>query len=390
MKNINKWSSFLVVLFITFGLNVSAFAKTFQSSDFEGNWYAYGIEVDPTPPGQVYWLWGNTTVNESGDVTGTYHGPDGTSVPISGGQIALDPKGIISGYFTADELTSSIVNGKLDQSKTKGAAVSVGNDGTMDLLTFIKGGGTFTSSDIQGSWYQYVITIDIANERVYWAYGLLTIDGSGNATGNFTGPDGTMVSVSGSIFLNPDGILSGSATLLADGDSSTQTIVNGKLDQSKTNGTFVSLNSNDFSSMNIGYLVKSGGVFNQSDVQGNWYVYTMNIDPNTPAVYWAYGKVGIDALGNVKGSYIGPIGPKIKVTSTLQMDNEGLSTNGTFNFDTGDSGIVPSIKLDQGKTSMTGVGIITSGINTGTMSILQFYKESNLFSPAIPFLLLDQ
>jgi hypothetical protein len=387
MKKINKWSSFLFVLFLTSGLNVLGFAQTFQTSDFAGNWYAYSIEVDPTPPGAVYWFWGNTNVNESGDVSGTFYGPDGLGVAVSGGQITLDYKGVVSGYFSASGSTSSIVHGKMDPSKTKGTGVTIGSDGTMDLLTFIKGGGTFTSSDIQGGWYSYVMAID-ATGLVYWAYGLLNVDGSGKASGNFTAPNGTIVSVDGSIGLNPDGILSGSATLLADGDSSTQTLVHGKLDQSKTSGAFVSIDLDD-GSMNIAYLVKSGGVFKQSDTAGNWYVYTMNIDPTIPAVYWAYGKVGIDALGNMKGSYIGPLPPIVKVTSTLQMDNEGLST-GTFNFDTGDSGIVPSIKLDQGKTSMTGVGIITSGSSTGAMSILQFIKESNIAMPWVPLLLLDE
>jgi hypothetical protein len=376
-----------IVIFFTMTLSVPAFATVFRTSDFEGNWYAYSIEVDPTPPGLVYWIWGNVEANESGDVSGTYYGPDGSSVALSGGQIALDSKGIIGGYFTASELTTQIINGKMDPSKTKGVAVSVGGDNTMDLLTFIKGGGTFTSSDIQGSWYSYVMTIDATTGNIYWANGLLNVDSSGNATGDFTAPNGTIVSVSGSIGLNPDGILSGSATLLADGISSTQTLVHGKLDQSKTSGTFVSIDLDD-GSMNIAYLVKSGGVFKQSDTAGNWYVYTMNIDPNISAVYWAYGKVGIDALGNIKGSYIGPFGPSVKVTSILQMDNEGLSTNGTFNFDTGDSGIVPSIKLDQGKTSMTGVGIIISGSSTGSMSILQFIKESNIVIPGIPLLLI--
>lgn len=387
MKNINICSSFLIVLFLTFGLNVLGFAQTFQTSDFSGNWYAYSIEVDPTPPGRVYWLWGNTNVNESGDVSGTFYGPDGSGVALSGGQIALDYKGVVSGYFTAGGSTTQIVNGKMDPSKTKGTGVTIGSDGTMDLLTFIKGGGTFISSDIQGNWYQYVITIDATNGNVYWAYGLLSVDGSGKATGDFTGPDGTIVSVSGSIGLNPDGILSGSATLLEDGNSSPLTIVNGKLDQSKTSGTYVAINPND-GSMNIGYLLKSGGVFKQSDATGSWYVYTMVIDPIN-GVYWAYGKAGIDALGNVKGSYTTPLGQSLKLTSRFPINNEGLSA-GTFKFETGDSGIIPSLKLNQAKTSMTGVAIVTSDTTfRGTMTILQFIKESNIALPWMPLLLLD-
>ncbi len=309
-------------------------------------------------------------------------------VALSDGQIALDHKGIVTGYFTASGLTTSITHGKMDPSKTRGVIVYIGSDGTMDLLTFIKGGGTFTTSDIQGSWYQYVMVIDPTTGAVYWAYGLLNVDGSGNATGDFTGADGSTVSVNGTLSLNSNGIMAGDATLLADGNTTTQTIVHGKLHQSKTSGAYVSINPSD-GSMNIGYLVKSGGIFKQSDVAGNWHVYSLNIDPTIPAVYWAYGKAGIDALGNVTGSYIGPFGQSVKLTWTFQMNNEGLST-GPFNFDTGDSGILPSIKLNQGKTNMTGIALITSGSSVGSMSILQFIKESNTVMPWVPLLLLDE
>ncbi len=78
MKNITKWSSFLIVFFLTLGLNTAVFAQTFQNSDFTGNWHAYSIEVDPSIPA-VYWIRGNFDVNESGNVTGTYYGPDGSS-----------------------------------------------------------------------------------------------------------------------------------------------------------------------------------------------------------------------------------------------------------------------------------------------------------------------
>jgi hypothetical protein len=70
------------------------------------------------------------------------------------------------------------------------------------------------------------------------------------------------------------------------------------------------------------------------------------------------------------------------------MNDEGSST-GTFNFDTGDSGIMPSIKLDQSKTGMAGISIITGGSSVGTMSILQFIKEFNIGMPWVSSLLLD-
>ena len=372
-----------IVVFFIMTLSIPAFAKVFRTSDFEGNWYVYSIEVNPTIPA-VYWIRGSVNMDESGNLTGTYYAPDGSSVTLSSAQVALDHKGIISGFFTAEGVTTTVVHGKMDQGKTFGTSVLLGADSTMDLLSFIKSGGTFTASDLEGTWYAYQVIIDASTGAVFWVYGTYDVDASGTLTGSLSGPDGSTVTAdSGTLSLDSEGIITGNLALST---GQTPVIVHGKMDQGKTRGVVVSTVPDG--SMMIGYLNKEGGTFKQSDAAGNWYVYSLNIDPTIPAAYWAYGKAGIDALGNITGSYIAPTGQSVKLTSTFQMNNEGLST-GTFNFDTGDSGILPSIKLDQGKTSMAGVTIITSGSSVGTMSILQFIKESNIAMPGIPLLLLD-
>lgn len=371
------------VVFFIMTLSVPAFAKVFRTSDFKGNWYVYSIVVDPTMPA-VYWIRGSVNIDESGNLTGTYYAPDDSSVTLSSAQVALDHKGIISGFFTAEGVTTTVVHGKMDQSKTFGTSVLLGSDSTMDLLSFIKSGGTFTANDLEGTWYAYQLIIDASTGAVFWTYGTYDVEASGTLTGSFSGPDGSTVTAdSGTLSLDSAGIITGNLALST---GQTPVILHGKMDQGKTRGVVVSTVPDG--TLMIGYLNKAGGTFKQSDAAGKWYVYSLNIDPTIPAVYWAYGKAGIDALGNITGSYIAPTGQSVKLTSTFQMNNEGLST-GIFNFDTGDSGILPSIKLDQGKTSMAGVTIITSGSSVGTMSILQFIKESNIGTPWIPSLLLD-
>lgn len=371
------------VVFFIMTLSVPAFAKVFRTSDFEGNWYVYSIVVDPTMPA-VYWIRGSVNIDESGNLTGTYYAPDDSSVTLSSAQVALDHKGIISGFFTAEGVTTTVVHGKMDQSKTFGTSVLLGSDSTMDLLSFIKSGGTFTANDLEGTWYAYQLIIDASTGAVFWTYGTYDVEASGTLTGSFSGPDGSTVTAdSGTLSLDSAGIITGNLALST---GQTPVILHGKMDQGKTRGVVVSTVPDG--TLMIGYLNKAGGTFKQSDAAGKWYVYSLNIDPTIPAVYWAYGKAGIDALGNITGSYIAPTGQSVKLTSTFQMNNEGLST-GIFNFDTGDSGIMPSIKLDQGKTNMAGVSIITSGSSVGTMSILQFIKESNIGTPWIPSLLLD-
>ena len=192
MKSIKKWSSFLIIFFLVLGFNVSVFAQTFQTSDFEGNWYVYSIEVNPTMPA-VYWIRGSVNMDESGNLTGTYYAPDGSSVALSSAQVALDHKGIISGFFTAEGVTTTVVHGKMDQSKTFGTSVLLGADSTMDLLSIIKSGGTFTASDLEGTWYAYQVIIDPSTGAVFWTYGTYDVDASGTLTGSFSAPDGSTV-----------------------------------------------------------------------------------------------------------------------------------------------------------------------------------------------------
>lgn len=376
-----KKTFFGIVLIFVVTLTTSAFAQSFSTSDFAGNWHAYVTEVDPSSVPPVYWLRGNMNVDASGNISGTYYGPDSSSVTLSGGQLTLDQKGVVTGSFTAEGQTATIVHGKLDSSKTYGVGVMLGEDGSMDIATFIKGGGTFAQSDLAGIWYVYPTIIDATTEGIYWARGTLSVDNQGNVTGSFTGPDGTPVNItSGALTLNSAGIIGGSFALDI---GQTVSIAHGKLDQSKTIGTFVSVEPNF--TMALGNLVKAGGTFKQSDAAGNWYVYGLNIVPSPqPAVFWLYGDdAHVDASGNITGSFTPPMGDSIGGAGTASMDSTGVIF-GEFSFDTGDSG-VGYFKMDQGKTIIDGVTVTASG----AMAIWQYIKASPVALPGMPLLLLD-
>ena len=96
----NKKILLTIVVSFIMTLAVPAFATVFRTSDLTGNWYVYTMEVNPSMPA-VYWIWGNVDMDESGNLTGTYYTPDGSSVILSSAQLSLDHKGIISGFFTA-------------------------------------------------------------------------------------------------------------------------------------------------------------------------------------------------------------------------------------------------------------------------------------------------
>lgn len=374
-----KKTFFGIVLIFIVTLTTSAFAQSFSASDFSGNWYAYITEVDPSEPA-VYWFRGNMDVDESGNISGTYYAPNGSSVTLSGGQLTLDQKGVVTGSFTAQGQTSTIVHGKMDSSKTHGVSVMLGEDLSMDIATFIKGGGTFSPQDLEGNWYVYTTVIDAIEEAVFWAYGTFSVN-QGIMTGSFTAADGRVTAItSGTLNLDNEGIIGGQFALDI---PQTISIAHGKLDQSKTKGVFVSVEPTG--TMAIGHLVKAGGTFKQSDGAGGWYVYGLNIyPPPTPAVLWVYGDdARVDASGNFTASFTAPTGERIGGTGTAPIDSNGVIT-GMFSFDTGDTGVA-YLKLDQGKTSTAGVSVTTSG----AMAIWQYIKAPSVALPGMPLLLLD-
>jgi hypothetical protein len=359
----------LLATFIFFLLTLSAYSVVhgFKTSDLQGNWHAFGTEINPNIPA-VYWLYGDIDIDASGNITsGIYYLPDDSSVELTSGQLAVDPQGIITGSFEAGATQSAtVVNGKIDQGKTMGASVIIGTDGSMDFTTMIKGGGAFTSTDLQSRWYAYVTIIDATTGAVYWAYGILSIDGSGKITGTFDGADGSTLSVtSGAAAIDSEGMITGSFKLSS---GLTVLISHGKMDQGKTFGVFVGVTPDG--SMGNVYLVKAGGTFRQQDGAGNWYAYGIFIDPSIPAVAWVYGEARIAASGNLKGFYILPTEDEIGVTGVTTMDSDGEST-ATLTLTTGNTAISPSTKLDQGKTNMVGV---TIDPNSFAMGFWQFFK----------------
>jgi len=378
MKKRRLLATFIFCLSI---LSVYTVAHSFKTSDLQGNWHAFGTEVNPNLAA-VYWLYGDIDIDASGNISsGTYYLPDSSSVALTSGQLGVDPKGVITGSFEAGtDLSATVVNGKMDQSKTYGASVVIGTDSTMDFITMIKGGGTFTLTDIQGSWYAYVTVIDATIGAVFWAYGILSIDGSGNIAGTLIGADGSINTVtSGTAALDSNGMITGSFVLSS---GFNVLISHGKMDQAKTFGVFVGV-SPDGSMGNV-YMVKAGGTFQQQEGAGNWYVYGLFIDPSIRAVAWVYGKARLAASGNLEGFYILPTGDRIELTGVSTMGSDGLWT-GTFYLSTGDTAISPSTKLDQGKTSLVGV---TINPENGAMGFWQFLKGYAGALPAIPSLLL--
>ena len=380
---------FGVLVFMVLALPVCGFSETFKTSDLQGTWYTYDISVDPSMPA-VYWLYGTTVMDDSGNISGSLTLPDLSTVTITDGTMALDNKGIISGGFTVSmgqtSMSATIVHGKMDRSKASAANISLGSDGSMDRTYAVKGGGTFAPDDIQRTWYLYNTVIDATSGAVFWVYGTIDVDGSGNATGSFVGADGTPSTITnGTLTLDNEGIISGSFVLDI---GMTITIVHGKLDQNKSKGVFVSLEQDG--SMGMAYLVRAGGIFSSSDLQGTWYTYTTQIDPVTQAVFWIYGKFRSDASGNTTGTFNTPTGVLPTGRGKMTLDNNGELT-ATISFPTGGTLTIVHGKQDQGHTSGFLVLSVSDPVLGNALGIGSFFKgEPQGLPHMLPLLLENQ
>ena len=254
MTKMHKLILFMFLVFLTLGFNVSGFAQTFRTSDLAGTWYGYVSETNPAVG--TYWLYGFFAVDSSGNVTGgTYNAPDGTAVTVTGGQFSLDNNGIMTGTLTVEGGgVASFPSGKMNSSKTMMTFVGADNLGSLDIGIAIKGGGSFSTGDLAGTWYGYVSETNPA-VGTYWLYGFFAVDSSGNVTGGtYNAPDGTAVTVTGGQFsLDNNGIMTGTLTVEGGGVAS---FPSGKMNSSKTMMTFVG--ADNLGSLDIGIAIKGG------------------------------------------------------------------------------------------------------------------------------------
>jgi len=244
-----------IVFFGILFTGLMGFAQDFQTSDLEGTWQLYMFETDPVA-GSSYYAYGSFTANESGNVTaGTYNPPVGPAINVAGGTLSLDDDGILSGSIDAEGgIKITFPSGKLDADKNILTYVANPSTGAMDFGLAIKDGGSFSTSDLEGTWHVYLVESNpVAGS--YWLYGSFTVDDSGNITeGTYNAPDGTTVNVTGGLFsLDSSGVVTG--TVDAEGGLK-GTFPSGKMGADKYIITFIGNDTNG--SMDLGVAVKAG------------------------------------------------------------------------------------------------------------------------------------
>ncbi|MDM8523025.1 hypothetical protein QUF80_06585 [Desulfococcaceae bacterium HSG8] len=354
------------IVTMTEAQNVSAVFETvatgFAASDLQGTWYGYFAETN-TETGDKYWFYGTLNADDTGNITGgNYTASGGSAGTYTGGQLSLDDNGILTGTLASSDGTAiTIRDGKMDQGRTFGSFVSDSDDGTLDVGMLVKGGGDFSAGDLEGTWYGYFSETDPATGASYWFYGTLFADNAGNITGgDYTASGGAAGTYTGGqLNLDADGILTGT---LATSDGTSVTIRNGKMDQSKTFGSFVS--DSDDGTLDAGLLIKSGEAFAPVEMEGTWHGYFLETDPATGARYWFYATLNTDNAGNITGgNYTASAGAAGDYTGgQLILDGGGFLTGTVISSD-GTTISIRNGKMNQSKT----FGSFVSDSDDGTL-----------------------
>ncbi len=212
-------------------------ANSFSATDLAGTWYLIEKADHPTDNGP-FWSAMTVTVDATGTVTGgNATNSFGGQFTVTGGTLLIDGDGLVAGGAVSDGGGMFFPAGKLDPAKsTLGLTVTEGQ-GDVGLMIGIKGGGTFVTSDLAGTWY-FIETADHPTENgPFWSAATVTVDATGTVTGgNATNSFGGSFTVTGgTLTIDPaTGLVSGSATATDGVESGTMTFDHGKLDVSKT------------------------------------------------------------------------------------------------------------------------------------------------------------
>ena len=325
--------------------------KPFTSSDLQGDWYFVSSGFESSI-GASWTKYGSITVDDINEFSGNYS--DGASNKVMEGNLAINNNGTISGDVTIQDSTRTIINGRMNEKRSM-FTIQIGDE----MMTLVKKGDDFQRSDLAGKWYIYGVSTSpdlySSGER-----GVMTFNSYGNITSgsltNISNGQGTITTkytLSGNSSVFDNGGLSGAIKLTYKSDVSSGTY-SGQMSTRKNIAVIhssVNVDSIDIDSKMA--LVKDGGTFDLSDLDGKWRFEGIYNERNNGEVYYGYlditsGKV-IDGVINGENLVAGT---RFSITSSGVVTGDLRTSNGNkYSITTG--------KLDSNKEIM----VLISGVS---------------------------
>jgi hypothetical protein len=299
-----KFIGLLILTITTIIISTGAvYGQNFSDGDLEGTWVFHCLARDAG--GAVSIVAGTISFDSRGVVTGgTYSVSGHESITFTSGQYSLNGEGELSG-FTVNSLghRSPIEKGKMDEGKTIISAVTSGSTNPWSLMILTKKGGTFSASDLAGTWYidAVISGTGLMGTGLMSAYGSAALSASGEILdADVHLSDGSTDQHSGgSLSLSGSGKITCAIT---DNSNHTFSIDYGQMDQGKSTAPLAA-NSDIGSGLDYFVLIsKAGGSFSRKDMAGKWFIASANLDAGS--LFYRYGTIVVDANGTITGGSI--------------------------------------------------------------------------------------
>ena len=278
----------------------TAFAA-FSTSDLEGTWYGHTLVSEPGSGGE--WDYLTVTIDSLGNFTAQVTESGGNTNSDSG-KVYINSSGII----TIEG--ESAAHGVMSNDKNFFVITDTWDPGEYAMQIFIKGGGTFSQSDLTGTWYAHCLT---SGSEEVWQYGTVTIDGAGNVSVQITDSDGDYESANNvaSVSISGNGILS----------DALEPSFHGVMSSDKNIVVFTETweGGDPYALM---FLVKSGGSFTLTDLEGTWHGHTLVSGSGWQG--WEYSTITIDGAGVASASFTDSEGGSDSGSETLSIDSNGI------------------------------------------------------------------
>ena len=267
--------------------------SAFGLADLQGTWNYHGLISGDSPAQTPGWYWGSFTADSTGTVTSA------STITDSLGNSSYTPSIGAFNIFTSGIVTNpsaASYRGVMNKNKDMIVATATMAPGAStavngyNLQISLKSGGTFSPSDLTGTWnFHQLWSGDGANVNG-WVYGTVVVDANGNATVTCGGSSfGCGSSLSTVLTIAATGVVSqtGNPDFHAVMSQDKSMLVGKTSSNSGVNG------------YDLLIVQKAGGTFSQSDLTGTWNVHQLwTGDPPGNWNGWGYGPLVIDGSGN--------------------------------------------------------------------------------------------
>jgi hypothetical protein len=276
----------------------------FTLADLEGDW-EMNVLGSPGP----WWARGLVTVQSDGTISGTSHGSNNSSAPLSG-TFAIANDGIISasgGAFTPSFRCA------MDSGKRIAACTTTPSGGEKDLQLFTRKAAGYLQGDLEGTWD--ISSIVSGTGAPWWSRGAVEIDANGTIKGTLEYSDDDPEDVSGLSFtLGSNGVILSPAI-----DPDFRAVMDSR--KSVVVGTST-WGSGAPQTTEITVWTRKSDSYSLADLVGTWQANEVG----APGAYWARGMVTIDANGNLSATMDNSNNNTESRTGTMSIASDGIIT----------------------------------------------------------------